>query len=444
MNNRYIAFIHLLLFAALSAATAQATTIVYPTGIFPTDVQNVQAAVDQGGTVLLKATDNVGHPLAFNFGPSTVGPGREVSIETSVSLLGEQTAGNRTTINGGVNPIRIFGGTDSIEGIKFNGPLDSAIQIHATTGLRIVGNEIDNVVPFLLVFPGFSFTITEGIVAAVDNGRPADISGNLIISGNSIGDLTGNFAIGVQVDSVAANVTISNNSFQLGQLASDPGFVNSAAIACVRCHSAVTISGNIITIGPGFVASGITVFGGPDARYRVFSNTINSAGPVADGIDLIGLTGDPGVTVSAIVENNTINLLNTDLEFGSGIGLLGTVTNSTVQGNIVTGNGPAALYALGAIAPGELVSSDRFLFNDIAQLTPSVASIAFLEQTANNVVRGQCVSVLDLGLNNNISCPNPASHTASFPTATRQQLIQRALEAQSQVRALITERFGTF
>lgn len=48
---------------------AKPPTVVYPTGIFPTDVQNVQAAINQGGTVLLKATDTVGHPLAFNFGP---------------------------------------------------------------------------------------------------------------------------------------------------------------------------------------------------------------------------------------------------------------------------------------------------------------------------------------------------------------------------------------
>jgi hypothetical protein len=441
MKNPYIALIFFLLFGSIWASTAQATTVVYPTGTFPTDVQNVQAAIDQGGTVLLKATDNVGHPLAFNFGtpePDTVPPARYVFINDA-SVMGELVGTNRTTISGGSVPFRVDGGRNSIQGIKFNGPRREAIVIGASTGTSIIANEIDNVVPVDLLF-GFTFADGIGVYAL----SPADISGNLVISGNTFGDLTGEFSIAIQVDTVAANVTISNNTFQLGQSATDLGFVNSSAIACIRCHSAVTISGNMITLGPGIVLGGISIIGGPDARYHVFGNTINTQSPFADGIDAVGLTGDPGATVSAVVESNSINLLNTDIQQGSGIGLLGTVTNSTIQGNVVTGNGPTALYAIGSLAPGEEVSNNRFVFNDIAQLAPSVATIFFDEQTEYNIVRGQCVSVLDLGLNNNISCPNPASHAASFPTATRQQLIQRALEAQSQVRALITERFGTF
>jgi hypothetical protein len=118
----------------------------------------------------------------------------------------------------------------------------------------------------------------------------------------------------------------------------------------------------MINIGPGVVLSGIAILGGTDARYHVFDNTINSYGPFTDGIDAIGVTGDTGATVGAVIEKNSINLLNADLQFGSGIGLLGTVTQSTVQGNVVIGNGPTALYAIGAIAPGELVSNNRFLF----------------------------------------------------------------------------------
>ena len=47
-----------------------AATVVYPTGSYPLDVQNVQAALDGGGTVLLKATNAAGVPTAFDFGPS--------------------------------------------------------------------------------------------------------------------------------------------------------------------------------------------------------------------------------------------------------------------------------------------------------------------------------------------------------------------------------------
>jgi len=425
-----------ILFAAIGFMAAsihsKPPTVVYPTGLFPGDVQNVQAAIDQGGTVLLKATDSVGHPLAFNFGPPD--PAHFVSARfvfiSNVSITGERVGANRTTISGGVVPFRVDGGRNSIQGIKFDGPLEEAIHIVASAGTSVIGNEIDNVVPFDF---GFGFNLADAIGAAREI-NPADISGNLVISNNTFGDLTGDFSIAIQVDSVAANVTISNNNFQLGQLATDLGFVNSGAIACVRCHSPVTISNNMINIGPGVVLSGIAILGGQDARYHIVGNTINSQGPFTDGIEAIGVTGDTGPTVAAVIEHNSINLLNTDIQQGSGIGLLGTVTNSTIEGNIVTGNGPTALYAIGAIAPGELVSSNRFLFNDIAQLTPSVASIALLEQTANNVVRGQCVPVLDLGVNNDISCPNRRSRAPSTAVSAHAQQVQRALQAQATVR----------
>lgn len=445
MKNQHIGFIFLLLCATFSATTAQAsTTVVYPTGVFPTDVQNVQAAIDQGGTVLLKATDSVGHPLAFNFG--TPDPIPHVSARwvfiNDVSIMGEVVGTSRTTISGGVVPFRVDAGRNSIQGLKFDGPLQTAIVIRASTGTSLIGNEIDNIVPFDV---GFGFTLADGIDAGSGD-NPSNVTGNLVISGNTFGDLTGEFSIAVQVDSVVANVTISNNTFHLGQLPSDLGFVNSAAIACVRCHSVVTISGNMITIGPGIVFSGIVTIGGPDARYHVFGNTINSQGPFTDGIDVLGVTGDPGVTVSAVIENNSINLLNTDIEQGSGIGLLGTVTNSTIQGNAVTGIGPTALYAVGALAPDGQVSNNRFLFNHIAQLTASVATIFFDEQSANNIVRGPCVSVLDLGVGNDISCPNPRRHAASVSPAltARQQMLQRALDAQSKVRGLLTQGLRDF
>ena len=440
MNNRYIAFIHLLLFPALSAATAKQPTVVYPTGMFPADVQNVQAAINQGGTVLLKATDSAGHPLAFNFG--TLNDDAGVNIVNDVSITGELVGANRTTIDGGVTPFLIFAGRNSIEGIKFDAPVFKAIRIRGSNGTSIIGNEIEHVVPR----PGHIFSTADGIDVFPQVGRPAsDISGNLIVSGNTFGDLTGNFAIAIQVDSVAANVTISNNTFQLGQLASDFGFVNSGAIACIRCHSAVTISGNTITIGPGVVFDGIALIGGAQARYNVIGNIINSQGPFTDGIDVVGIAGDPGPIVAAVIQNNSITVHNA-VNFFSGIGLFGAVSNSTIQGNTVMGDAGAALNA-DEVFLGDLtdqVLSNRFLFNDIASVTVSGAHIFLGENTANNLIRGQCVDVIDLGVGNDISCPNPRSHVASFSNATRQQMLQHALEAQSTVRALATQRFSSF
>ena len=57
-------------------APGNAVYEVYPTGIYPTDRDNVQWAldnVDSPGTVIMKSTDASGNPLAFNFGGSANG-----------------------------------------------------------------------------------------------------------------------------------------------------------------------------------------------------------------------------------------------------------------------------------------------------------------------------------------------------------------------------------
>jgi hypothetical protein len=64
-------------------------SVVYPSGVFPDDVLNVQAAVDLGGNVLLKATNAAGQPTAFNFGTPEALPDRQVLLTTDVSILGE-------------------------------------------------------------------------------------------------------------------------------------------------------------------------------------------------------------------------------------------------------------------------------------------------------------------------------------------------------------------
>jgi hypothetical protein len=145
--------------------------------------------------------------------------------------------------------------------------------------------------------------------------------------------------------------------------------------------------------------------------------------------------------VSAVIENNSITVHNAENFFG-GIGLFGAVSNSTIQGNTITGDAGAALNAdqlfLGDLT--DLVSSNRFLFNNIASVTVSGASTFLGTNTVNNLVRGQCVSVIDLGTGNNISCPSPGSHAASG-SVTRQQLLQRALKAQSAFHAAAQDTF---
>jgi len=140
--------------------------------------------------------------------------------------------------------------------------------------------------------------------------------------------------------------------------------------------------------------------------------------------------------LSAVVEHNSVTVHNS-ATFFNGIVLLGAVSQSTIQGNKVIGDVGVAMGA-GAIFPGDQIDqpiSNRFFFNDIASVLASISAIFFDSTTMNNIVRGLCVSVIDLGTGNDVSDRNPRRQAALNVMATRQQQIQRALQAQSGARA---------
>jgi hypothetical protein len=127
----WIALVAAGLLASAPSTARAAVTVVYPTGQFPADVTNVQAALDQGGTVLLKATDVQGQPTAFDFGPSQLGSG-VVNVRVDAALTGERAGEEMTTIEGGSAPVRVRPGVNvTISGIDFERP-----------GNTFVGNNI--------------------------------------------------------------------------------------------------------------------------------------------------------------------------------------------------------------------------------------------------------------------------------------------------------------
>jgi len=98
--------------ATLVAGAGEDTITVYPTGVHPADVANVQLAVDTvdpGGTVILKSTDVAGNPMAFNFGGTAIGNGGVVRLlRPGITLTGDGWDGAldepRTRIVGGGAP----------------------------------------------------------------------------------------------------------------------------------------------------------------------------------------------------------------------------------------------------------------------------------------------------------------------------------------------------
>jgi hypothetical protein len=383
----------------LSAALA-ATQVVYPTGIWPDDVNNVQAAVATDGAVLLKAVNRAGRPTAFNFGTPEYLAGRRVLIEANVDIQGETIRGSRTTVQGGLDPFRGFTPVSRrISGIDFVGPLDGAIEILATAGrLEISNNRIWSVVPLLL---GVNFTETQGIF--ISGFGATDITGNIRILNNRIdlSDSTAQFRFGMQLDTIFADVDISGNQVFIAQSPVNGRLIDSEGIAAVRCHAKVSITYNSVHLGANEAYVGIGAFGDADATYRIAGNIVINEAPFADGISLNGNSAFTTGFVGGLVEDNVVSMHNSQ----AGISLLSAASGVTVRDNFIVGDGLFAL-AVSNFYPADVEANNRLIDNDLQFFKGGVASIFLDTNTQNTTVKGNCGAVVDLGTGNHLDCRN--------------------------------------
>ena len=387
-----------------------ATTIVHPTGSFPLDPRNVQAAVDQGGTVLLKATDVTGHPMAFNFGPPDPAMGGGVAMTSDVTILGERVGPRMTRIDGGYHP---FVGQvpvkTHIEGIDFEAPLAAPIILLASTGTEIIGNRINGVIGIRLRFG----TDGDGIDLFGNDDPHNAITGHVRIADNVIENLGADFANGMQLDEVAADVEINGNTVRFPQ---SNGLVQTVGITAFRCHNRVSIVGNSVTMGPGNPDASpapILIAGDLDAHYFVALNNLVSNHPNGDGIVVNG--GDfTEPTKGAVIELNRITLNSSFAEqsggsyFGfAGLDIFGAVNDSLIAGNVIRGTSAFAV-SLGGF--GDSADSDRLFWNDFSQHTSLTTDVYFDSFTSNMVLEGRCTSDIDQGVHNQINCAAGIGH----------------------------------
>lgn len=402
-----------LILPILCARTDAAThvTTIYPTGLFPDDEHHVQAAINGGGTVLLKAADAAGTPIAFNFGPPTPASNGGVNLTTDVELVGERVGGNMTTIAGGFGAIIGVAPVKSrIANIDFESPGATAIVLLASTGTEITGNIVNNVVPVLLTF---GFTDGDGI-DLFGNDDPANaITGKALISGNLIENLTADFANGTQLDEVTADVEITDNTVVFPQ---NNGFIQVVGLEAFRSHGNVTISRNSIYMGPGSTNSfpaPIFVGGDHEARYTIANNDIVVDHPNGDGIELNG--GDASEpTYAANVSGNRVLINSTYPGLGgAGVSLYGSVNGTVISGNVIEGSSAFALQVAQGFVGGEPSNANRLLGNDISGHTVLTADIYLDSNTSNTLVAGRCTTSINLGVNNRINCGS-SGHAAGL------------------------------
>jgi hypothetical protein len=379
--------------------------VVLPTGDFPADVQNVQAAVDQGGVVLLGARNSAGLPTSFNFGlpgPDEV-VGYQVALQGDVQLLGESVGSARTTIRGGYRPILVgvtgWGGEVSavsgrarIQGIDFEGPDQSAIDVYKASEVAIVDNRISNVVG--------SFGLATGI-NVFGGGEERRITGKVIVRRNVIrygaADLGWSHAI--VLDDVSADVDVAHNAIDTTQ--------EFSGILVVRqVEGTVRIARNLVVANagePGSAGTGIYVYQNDawddvrstNPRYEIVGNRV-----VGDAYG-IGLVGQRGSIEAPLVERNHVTARGSFAE-AEGILLGGNVSRARVSRNRIDGAGAYGIDVF-AFEPGQVAESNTFVGNDLDHFDAAVADLFLDAYTVDHTaVVGSADTVIDLGTGNRI------------------------------------------
>jgi hypothetical protein len=378
-----------------AAAGSPSLTVVSPTGAFPDDVASVQAALDRGGVVLLKSRNAAGVATAFNFGPAEPGGGT-ASITRDVAIFGEVTKSARTTIRGGFIPFR---GDErvrmSLANVRFVAPAVAALVLNASSGATILGNEVSEVVG---ATSEFGFIQSHGM-KFIGGSDPRSFRGHIVVSGNWMHDIGAGLAEALLFESVAADVTVSFNRIES---------IESNGIVIFEPGGHVWIQDNVVAPGAGSdspfsLGNGIQLYGTAGGSYRVERNTITCENPNADGLIVAGgfnwLTFEPGPPiVGAVIRKNEISM--TDSCCGA-ISIFDSVSSSTISHNRLRGNAQwgVGLVATGLLDPTEAVGN-KFVGNDIEQLTASLAHAFFFTHTRDNVWRGPSGTVVDFGVNN--------------------------------------------
>jgi hypothetical protein len=371
------------------AASATAQTVVVGTGNPDIDVPAVQAAVDQGGEVLLK-----GH-FSFNRAP-TVPTAPELAVFTgglatvlvgkSVVIYGRQDGDEEmASIEGGTTPFYVDapGAGVTIQELRFIRPTADAILVNAVSGLLIASCKIEG-----LEFParpgtnsGIDLITSPGLPTPTIPGKPEKISGTLLIVNNDInvaGGTAQDIAMGISIFSVG----VPGAEVEAYLLGNKIRNVTEPAINIRRAVGRVYVERNVITTGS--IAS--TAAPAPEVirianlgTYLIAHNRIDCgwADANAKGIGVFSQFGAWPLEGAVIVDNDVTMSPPPGTVFGdssAAIDVRGFAQDSVVLNNRIGGRARAALSV--DVLKGGIPANTAFVLNRVDDFEASVADVA--------------------------------------------------------------------
>lgn len=406
--------------AIFSFNSARAQIMVVGQSNPAVDIQAIQKAVDQGGTINLKGT--------FDFGDK----GR-VNITKDVNIIGEtdQKGSPLTKIKGGLwtfysplpakSPPEGPGPKITIQSIHFDGASWVPVNLAYSSGTTISNNKITNVRPFLIPqqTPGVGgMGMQHGIYCGPQISQavlppekriytPDVFTGNLNISDNEI-DLanenpTKTFGQGIFVvwtKGVTAQIfgnSIVNCSRTSIETKDNYLGKDGSGMIIIKDNKIVTsIEGIPIPTPTTPLAILVGWFddisGGLDPqrniKYAVVNNAIRTRGKTSPGI--VAFTDGVVIVNNAILSEGTQAL---------GLGVYssdGYIAYNRMEG---ASSRPAMLVRPLKPLKG---SKNIFVDNDLKQFKSSTADFVFEKDACNNLFIGHSCKISDLGSNNSI------------------------------------------
>ena len=335
-------------------------TIVRGTGDPGIDVAAVQAAVDEGGVVILKGHFSFDAPPSTSISPDITPLGlpsqAEVKITKAVSISGAEGEGegaDMAVIDGGTIPFYVEapGQSVSIRRLRFVQPTSHAILVFAVRGLEIVSTKIEGLKPFSQTLNGGIGVFTVGAIPnATKPGKPSNVTGSLVIAGNDIdvaGGTNSQNVLGVTVfsagDSVSPlEVLISGN--RISNM-TEPGINFRRVVGHVSIDHNVLNTGTVGVNGARVQVIRVANLG----TYVIEHNVINCAWAGVTDAEGIGVFSQLSAwpIENARVEHNRITMSSpegtTFDTFSAAIGLYGFANNNLVTHNILRGSARAGI-----------------------------------------------------------------------------------------------------
>ena len=368
--------------------------VVHGTGDPSVDVPAVQAAVDQGGNVILAGHFSFDAPPtkplapAFALTGAAVPPGAEVLIAKAVTISGpEDEQGGLTTIDGGTIPFYIAaqGQSVTIRGLRFVRPTSVAILAYAVSGLAISSTRIDGVVPFAHQSNGIAI-VTSNVPNASTLGKPELVAGSLEIEGNDIDVAGGTSGVDNSLGLVVFNVGVAGAEVDARVAHNRIRNVTEPAIDFRRIGGRAIIEYNEITTGAPF---------GPNPRnqalrvvntgsYRVAHNSIRCewANGVATGIGVFSQVAAWPIEHAEIFDNDIdmkVPAGTAFTAFSAGIAVFGYAQNNVVRDNRIRGAALAGISIPSVFplppAPPATSQGNTFINNRFVDFVPSDADI---------------------------------------------------------------------